>query len=300
MCRYSLFRFAPSKAIKLTKGKESMKSVTTRTLTLAATLIACISTSCVHAFNQVDKTRDLSPIFERASVNGTFTMLDAQSGNFVRHNPKRAARRYLPASTFKIPNSLIALESKVASGPDFSIKWDPARNPQQSWWPPVWAKDHTMRTALPNSVVWYYQQIARRVGQGRMQSYVNQFEYGNRDISGGIDQFWLTGGLRISADEQVDFLRRFYNRQLGVSNTTTQIVKDLLVLEQTSQYRLSGKSGWAGLGDPSAAQLGWLVGYLEREGQVYFFAMNIDIQKNGDAAARLMITKEVFHQLGLL
>jgi beta-lactamase class D len=195
---------------------------------------------------------------------------------------------------------LIALETKVATGPDFHIKWDPIRNPQQSWWPPIWAKDHTMRSALSNSVVWYYQEIARRVGHGRMQSFVNRLGYGNRDISGGIDQFWLTGGLRISADEQVDFLRRFYKGQLGVSNTTTQTIKDLLVLEQTPQYRLSGKSGWAGLGEASAAQLGWLVGYLERDGNVYFFAMNIDIKKNEDASARLVITKAIFHELGLL
>lgn len=277
-----------------------MKAIFTRTLTIAATFITCISAIYVHASKHIDETRNLSLIFERAGIDGTFTMLNAQTGNFVRHNPKRAATRYLPAATFKIPNSLIALESKVATGPEFPIKWDFSRYPQQPWWPPSWAKNHTMRTALPNSVVWYHQEIARRVGRGRMQSYVNQFEYGNRNISGGIDQFWLTGGLRISADEQVDFLRRFYNRQLGVSNTTIQTVKDLLVLEQTSQYRLSAKSGWVGLGDPSALQLGWLVGYLEREGQVYFFAMNIDIKKNEDAAACLMITKEVFHELGLL
>lgn len=277
-----------------------MNVVINRILALVALCLALIPTCYVQASNQDDETHDLSPIFDRASVSGTFTMLNDQTGNFVRYNPKRAATRYLPASTFKIPNSLIALETKVATGPDFLIKWDPNRNPQQSWWPPIWAKDHTMRTALPNSVVWYYQEIARRVGQGRMQSFVNRFGYGNWDISGGIDQFWLTGGLRISADEQVDFLRRFYKGHLGVSNTTTQTVKDLLVLEQTPQYRLSGKSGWAGLGEASAPQLGWLVGYLERDGNVYFFAMNIDIKKNKDAVARLVITKAIFHELGLL
>jgi beta-lactamase class D len=277
-----------------------MNVVINRILALAALCLALIPTSYGQTSNQDNKAHNLSPIFDRASVSGTFTMLNDQTGNFVRYDPKRAATRYLPASTFKIPNSLIALETKVATGPDFLIKWDPTRNPQQSWWPPIWARDHTMRTALPNSVVWYYQELARRVGQGRMQSFVNRFGYGNRDVSGGIDQFWLTGGLRISADEQVDFLRRFYKGQLGISNTTTQTVKDLLVLEQTPQYRLSGKSAWAGLGEASAPQLGWLVGYLERDGNVYFFAMNIDIKKNEDAAARLVITKAIFHKLGLL
>ncbi|MGH8726963.1 MAG: penicillin-binding transpeptidase domain-containing protein [Burkholderiales bacterium] len=98
----------------------------------------------------------------------------------------------------------------------------------------------------------------------------------------------------------MNFLCRFYFGDLGVSERTTRIVKDLLVLEQTPAYRLSGKTGWAGLGKPSAPQIGWLAGYLERGGNVYFFATNIDIEKNEDAAARLSITKAILRDLGLI
>lgn len=240
---------------------------------------------------------DLSAAF--GEITGTFVMLDADARRLVVHNLERARTRFLPASTFKIPNTLIALETGVASGPEFPLAWDSSAAPRRSWWPAVWAKDQTLRTALPNSVVWYYQELARRVGSARMQQYVDRFDYGNRDISGGIDQFWLTGGLRISPVEQVEFLRRFYFAQLGVSDRATRIAKELLLLEETPGYRLSGKSGWAGLGDAGPG-VGWLVGYLERGGDVHFFATNIVIATARDAAARTTITKAILPELGLL
>lgn len=241
---------------------------------------------------------DLGRFF--AGIDGTFVLLDAQTGRTVRYNPERARTRFLPASTFKIPNTLIALETGIASGPDFPLARDSTVAPRQAWWPAVWIQNHTLRTALPNSVVWYYQDLARRIGAERMQAYVDRFGYGNRDISGGIDRFWLTGGLRISPNEQVEFLRRFYNAELGVSERSTKIARELLVLEETPEYRLSGKSGWAGLGEPNAPQIGWLVGYLERGNEAYFFATNIDVRTSEDAGARLAITKAILGDLGLL
>lgn len=242
--------------------------------------------------------RDLRSHF--GETKGAFVLLDSQKGTILVHNSDRVRTRFIPASTFKIPNTLIALESGVATGPDFSLEWDSKVAPRQPWWPESWARDHTLRTALANSAVWYYQELARRIGPERMASYLEQFAYGNRDISGGIDRFWLVGGLAISPEEQVEFLRRFYFGELGVSEDSTRIVKDILVLETTPQYRLSGKTGWAVLGEDSTPDIGWLVGYIERGDDVYFFATNIDIRTNADAAARLKITKSILGDLGLL
>jgi beta-lactamase class D len=240
---------------------------------------------------------DLQRHFSAAGLKGTFVLLDAQTGRRLRSDPERARTRFLPASTFKIPNTLIALETGVAPGPDFALSWDAKAAPREAWWPESWARDHTLQTALPASVVWFYQEIARRIGLDRMQSWLNRLDYGNRDISGGIDQFWLRGGLRISPDEQVDFLRRFYSGKLPVSERSTRIVKDLLVLEETPAWRLSGKTGWAGNVQP---QIGWLVGYLERGKDVYFFATNIEIRKDEDRNARLAVTKAILRDLGLM
>jgi beta-lactamase class D len=271
------------------------------TIVLGCSAMAPSHSACTASFASgkgVLQASDITRYFQ--GIEGTFVLLDGKSGKALCHNPERASTAFLPASTFKIPNSLIALEAGVATSPDFSLAWDSKATPRQPWWPPIWAQDHTLRTALPNSVVWYYKELARRIGAERMQSYVDRFEYGNRNISGGIDQFWLSGGLRISAEQQVQFLRRFYFGELPVSERTTRLVKDMLVMEETPFYRLSGKTGWAGFGDASAPSVGWLVGYLERNGQVHFFAINIDIRKNEDAAARLSITKAVLRDAGLI
>jgi beta-lactamase class D len=133
-----------------------------------------------------------------------------------------------------------------------------------------------------------------------MQAHLVRFQYGNQNIGGGIDQFWLQGGLRISPDEQIDFLRRFYTGQLGVSQRSTEIVKKILVLEETSEYRLSGKTGTATL--ESGTEIAWLVGYVERQGRVYYYALNL--QGRGDAvwdrARRVAVTKEILRELGVL
>jgi len=242
----------------------------------------------------------LAKAFAQADARGTFVLLDGQTGALVCHDALRAEAGFLPASTYKIPNSAIALETGVASGPDFALPWDSRRNPRQDWWPQAWAQDQTLATALPNSVVWFYQELARRIGAQRMQAYVDRFDYGNRNIGGSIDQFWLTGDLRISALQQVKFLQRFYTGMLGVSQRSTQIVKDAIVLERSDAYRLSGKTGWARLGEAAGDQVGWLVGYLEQGGKVYFYALNMDMRKPEHAAARLGITKAILRERGLM
>jgi beta-lactamase class D len=246
-----------------------------------------------------EEREDLGRYFADADVEGTFVMLDPQAERIVLYDPERASEPFLPASTYKIPHALIALETGAVSGPEYTIEWDPSLHPKEEWWPEVWAQDHTLETALKNSVVWYFQEVAKRVGEDRMQEYVDRFDYGNRDVSGGIDQFWLTGGLRTSAKEQVEFLQRFYDGDLGVSEKSTDFVKDVLVLEDTPENRLSGKSGWVGLGDDSMEQVGWQVGYLETGNEVYFYALNLDINKPEDAEARLEITKGILQELEL-
>jgi beta-lactamase class D len=262
---------------------------------LIATIVALLLLAPA-ASQAVEERTDLARHFTDAGVSGTFVLLDERTGRTLTSDLGRARTAFLPGSTFKIPNSLIALETGVSTGPDFRLDWDPAVAPREPWWPESWAGPQTMRTALRDSVIWYYQELARRIGPRRMQAYVNRFAYGNRDISGGIDQFWLTGGLRTTPLEQVRFLRRFYRERLGVSRRSTRFVKDVIVLERTPSYALSGKTGWV----RTAQQIGWLVGYLERGHRVYFYATNIDIDRDEDAAKRLPITKAILGDLGLM
>lgn len=209
---------------------------------------------------------------------GTFVLYDAKNNAYVRYNEARAKERFSPKSTFKIPNSLVGLETGVIKDADFVIGWNREKYPPQANWnqqPFVhWGKDHTLRTAFRYSVLWYYRELAQKVGLAEMKARVAALNYGNREISGAVDNFWLDNSLKISADEQVEFLRAFYENRLPVSRRSTEILKDIMVFEKTPGYTLSAKTG----GGPVAEgkYIGWFVGYLEAKGGVYYFAMNIE------------------------
>jgi beta-lactamase class D len=226
---------------------------------------------------------------------GAFVLLDFNNHRMIRYNPLRCDERFIPASTFKILNSLIALESGVIPDENTTIHWDGTKYAIAAW-----NQDHTLKTAIQNSVVWYYQELARRVGNEQMQHYVDLANYGNKDISGKIDSFWLDGGLRISADEQVAFLQRLYQNDLPFSARTIKIVKEILLLEKNDNYQLSGKSGSA---QRNTLHTGWFVGYLETNGNVYYFATNIESTNpdglaNGGKAQE--INMNILRGLGLL
>ncbi len=226
---------------------------------------------------------------------GAFVLYDLNANRYIRYNPERCAARFIPASTFKIMNSLIGLETGVIPDQDYRIRWDGTKYDI-----PAWNQDHTLKTALASSVVWYFQELARQVGRDKMQSYVAAASYGNRDISGRIDSFWLDGELRISADEQVEFLRRLYLGELPFSPRSMNIVKDILVLDKSESYTFSGKTG---SGQRLTPHVGWFVGYLETKGNAYLFATNYassdpDGVANGESAKNK--SRSILQGLGLL
>lgn len=234
---------------------------------------------------------ELAIYFE--GFDGAFVLYDPAQNRVLRYNLRGGAARYLPASTFKILNSLIGLETGVIADEDDVIAWDGTSQPVDSW-----NQDHSLESAIQNSVVWYYQELARRVGKERMRQWVEAAGYGNADISGAIDTFWLEGALRISANEQVDFLRRFYDGELPFSARSVEIVKKILVLEEGEGYRLSGKTGSVVRG---VEYVGWFVGYLEKDGQVYFFAANIhSSQSAANGVKAQAITRAILQGLRLL
>jgi beta-lactamase class D len=218
-----------------------------------------------------DTVIDLRRLFK--DFQGAFVLFDQQKQQYVRHNPTQCSERFSPASTFKIPNSLIGLETGVIRDQHFVIPWDSVMRPI-----PDWNRDHDLQSAIRASAVWYYQELARRVGRERMRHWIDTLGYGNRDISGGIDRFWLGSSLLISADEQVEFLRRLQRDDLPISRRSMQIVKEILVLEKTESHVLRGKTGFSANGDGLVA--GWFVGYIERNDNVYFFATNL-ISRDG-------------------
>jgi beta-lactamase class D len=244
---------------------------------------------------------DLAPYFKPFPA-GAFVLYDLKRDRYVRYNEARCRERFSPFSTFKIPNSLIGLDSGVITDAEFVIKWEPKKYPAfnretlpfSAWW-----QDQTLRTALRRSVVWYYRELALRVGEERMRDYVRRLHYGNEDATGPLNGFWLGSTLKISADEQVDFLRRFYREELPVSKRATATVKDILALEETPDYKLSGKTGGGALGEKR--YLGWFVGYVETKGDTYFFATQIEGPTYLSIRdERIAVTKRILAGLGYI
>ena len=235
---------------------------------------------------------DFERRFEEAGVTGVFLAFDPRTGRFLTNDAERSRAAFIPASTYKIFNSLVALETGVLADQHAVISWDGV---DRGW--SRWNQDHDLRSAIKFSAVWFYQEVARRIGAERMQHYVDAADYGNRDIGGGIDQFWLEGGLRISPYEQIRLLRRLYDGDLPFSQRTMDIVKEILILEQTETYTLRAKTGW---GSRFSPQIGWFVGYVERESELLFFALNIDIVEDEDGEARVEISRRILAELGLL
>ena len=166
---------------------------------------------------------------------------------------------------------------------------------------PVWNQDQNMRTAFTRSAVWFYQDLARRIGKERMTKYIQAAGYGNQDISEKIDSFWLDGNLRISPEEQIKFLVRLYKNDLPFSTSVMNTVKDIMVIERKDTYTLRGKTGWA-TNVNGVKNIGWHVGYLERDNNVYFYGLNFENQDpNFDLVTiRKKILYDIFQDLQLL
>ncbi|HWN11149.1 MAG TPA: penicillin-binding transpeptidase domain-containing protein [Pyrinomonadaceae bacterium] len=261
---------------------------------------ACFVTLLVSS-SVVAHAQDLSAFFK--GIDGAFVVYDLKKDRYVRYNEERCRQRFSPNSTFKIPNSLIGLETGVIRDAEFVIQWNREKYPPQPNWnqePFIhWGKDQTLRTAIKYSVLWYYRELALRVDVEPMKKHVTAFHYGNEDTSGRVDNFWLNNVLKISADEQVEFLKAFYNGRLPVSTRSTRIVKDILVLEKTPAYQLSAKTGGGPIDE--GVYIGWFVGYLERNGNVYFFATNIQGANYVEIRdKRIELTKQILRSLGYL
>jgi beta-lactamase class D len=230
---------------------------------------------------------DLAKRFFDLGTVGTFVAYKVDDYLIIASDKVRSGEGRLPASTFKIPNSIIALETGVVEDPDKDVfKWDGVTRSIEPW-----NKDHTLRSAIAVSAVPVYQEIARRIGAERMQKYVDLFDYGNRDIGGGIDQFWLTGNLRIDPVQQIDFVDRLRRGVLPVSKRSQELTRDILPVTKVGDATIRAKSGLLGAeqGKPS---LGWMVGWVEKGSSTTVFAMNMDCNEPSHIAARMTVVQQ--------
>jgi beta-lactamase class D len=267
-----------------------------RALHLLAAIAALPSRAFANVAPQRSEIRDaLAKHFADAGTVGTFVGYKTDDYLIIASDGERSGQALLPASTYKIPNSLIALETGVVEDPDKDVfKWDGVKRSIEAW-----NQDHTMRSAIAASAVPVYQEIARRIGVERMQKYVDLFEYGNRNIGGGIDQFWLTGELRIDPIQQIDFVDRLRRTALPISKRSQDLVRDILPVTRVGDATIRAKTGLLGaeLGKPS---LGWVVGWAEKGSAQTVFALNVDVGEPRHVAARMTLTQQCLADIGAI
>jgi beta-lactamase class D len=241
---------------------------------------------------RIERRPELADVFRRARTTGTFALFDVSADRIVVVDSARAVRRFVPASTFKLTNSLIALEVGAVADIDEVVPYGGEPQPFASW-----ERDMPLREAFPASNVPVYQNIARRIGLERMAEWLTRLDYGNQTLGDVPDRFWLEGPLEISAVEQVRFIARLARGELPARPSNQAAVRDLARVETTPSYTLFGKTGWRFDASP---QLGWWVGWVEREGNVYAFALNIDIERDEQVGQRVPLGRELLQRLGVL
>ncbi|WDE01318.1 penicillin-binding transpeptidase domain-containing protein [Thalassomonas actiniarum] len=192
----------------------------------------------------------------------------------LKVNPGRAAQAQSPYSTFKIANSMIALETGTVASIYQPLRYDKEKYPFQAWWPKNWQKEHDLKSAFKYSVVPVYRQLAGDIGAAKMAAYMQKFQYGNLDISSGLDNFWLNGSLKISAIEQVYFLRALKNNDFALSRASIGKLKDLMFVEEGPRYQLFAKTGTGPIGKQQ--YIAWYVGFVENNHGTFYFAFHVE------------------------
>ena len=235
---------------------------------------------------------DNNVTYQNVDVSGTLIVASLDGSTEYIYGEYRSNEQFSPASTFKIPHSLIALEEKVITGPFEWILWDGKDKGQA-----VWNKDHTLGSAFTVSCVWCYQQFTKKINADVYRHYLQKMGYGNAKVNAEEQSFWLQGELAISAQRQIGFLRKLVQNDLPFKNNNIQLVKKIMIMEDTPEFILRGKTGWSTDFDQ---QLGWFVGYIETKRGVWLFAHNMDINEKSDLSLRKSQVIEVLKLKGIM
>ena len=265
----------------------------TRFLCFSLVLFASILSSC--SVNKAKINDDLKKYFDAKKVDGCFTMLNNADGTITVYNMALDTMRVTPASTFEMVNSLIALQTGIVTDTNMILKWDGITRSNKDW-----NSNLTLANAFRVNSVPHFQELARRIGRDTLHQWIDSISYGNKNINGAIDSFWLNNNLKISPDEQLGFLKKLYFDQLPFRKSEQEAVRSMMLQEENTLYKLSYKTG-LGLDEQNNA-IGWLAGWIEENRHVYFFVTLVKTpDKEVDMrSVRLNITKDILKDLGFL
>ncbi|GGH00781.1 beta-lactamase [Polaribacter pacificus] len=242
-------------------------------------------------------TPEFQSILDSAKVTGSILIYDLEDKRYYSNDFKWTENGYLPASTFKITNAIIALETGVIKNDSSVFKWNGKERRLKTW-----ERDLTFTEAFHASCVPCFQELAQKIGPEKMNLYLKKLNYGAMQVSASnIDLFWLAGDSKINQLEQIDFLKRLYQSQLPISKRTENIIKRMMLINENDGYTISGKTGWS---IRNGHNNGWFVGWLKTANKVYFFATNINPKQQFNMSLfpviRKSITQQAFKELGII
>ena len=232
---------------------------------------------------------EFQSIIDSVNIIGAILIYDLQDDKYYSNDFEWVQKGNLPASTFKITNSIIAFETGVVENDSTLFEWNGEKRMLKNW-----EQDLIFKDAFHYSCVPCYQEVARLIGVKKMNGYIDKLEYGNMKVdSSNIDLFWLEGESRINQFQQIDFLKRFYQSELPISKRSEEIMKRMMVIEENDEYKISGKTGWS---IRNGNNNGWFVGYIESRNKTHFFATNVEPKEQFDMDMFSMIRKDVTYK----
>lgn len=239
-------------------------------------------------------------LFNEFGVEGSVTVYDFNTKKWFYTDSVDAKKMTLPASTFKIINSCIALETNAVTNEKEIVDWDGEEKTFFGTPVPAWNKDSSLEDAFRNSTIWFYEEMADRITKKTYRTYLEKSGYGNGEIWNGQHDFWNYGDFSISPEGQILFLEKLHEETLPFSRRTHQIVKNLMITEVEKDFIIRGKTGWT---KKNGKDIGWWTGYIERGENIFFFATRI--LKNEDdpnpdfSSYRKEITESILNEIGV-
>lgn len=241
-------------------------------------------------------------IFEAEKLKGSITIFDYRNDKWLYSDTLDAQKATLPASTFKIINSFIALETNAIKDDNEIIRWDGKIREFQGKPVAAWNRDTDLKDAYRNSTIWFYVDLAKRIGFRNYKKYLQKCHYGNGKIANDSDgDFWNYGDFAVTPINQIELLKAIYEKKLPFSDRNYTIVKEIMIEEETEEYTIRGKTGWT---TKNGKDIGWWIGYMETKDNVYFFTTRLIKDIHDDkptfSIARKEITRKALKEIGVV
>ena len=251
--------------------------------------------------NDMTVRNDFKGYFDSCGVDGSIAIYDVEGQKWIVSDTVGIEIETLPASTFKIINLLIALETNTIKDENEIVKWVGSTDTIKYGYRPEIYHDMPVKEAFESSAGWVFVELAKKIGKDTYKKYLTESKYGNNNLSQTEADFWNFGNFGISPKNQVEFLKSLYEEKLPFSKHNTDIVKNVMITEQTDDYTIRAKTGWT---RENNTNTGWWTGYIEAKKGTYIFATKIlqnrKMNRSDFGNCRKEITKKVFKDLNII